>query len=86
MPTTITRMLTMSIVLETRSVVPYLVYVTVFRYMLLPCESAPSERIRELYGRDTTGGLAYNHPTRCLTSYGDGKVVWSASRPPQPAP
>ena len=38
MPTTTTRILAMNTVLETRSVVPYLVYVTVFRYMLLPCE------------------------------------------------
>ena len=36
MPTTTTRILAMGTVLETRSIVPYLVYVTVFRYISTP--------------------------------------------------
>ena len=76
----------MSTVLKTREAGLYLVYVTVLRYILLPAdESAPSEGSVN-NGRDTTGGLAYNHLIRCLISYGDAKVVWSASRQPQPAP
>jgi hypothetical protein len=78
MPTTTTRILAINTVLDTRSVVPYLVYVTVFiRYHVasparaLRCSE--SESVNN--GRDTTGGLAYNHLTRLITSYGDGKVV-----------
>ena len=86
MPSTITRVLAMNTVLKTRAVGLYLVYVTVFRYIsTLRRESARgSESVNN--GRNTTDGLAYNHLTRCLTSCGDGTVVWSASRQPQPAP
>jgi hypothetical protein len=86
MPTTTTRILSMNTVLKTRAVALYLVYTTVLRYISRLRESAArgSESVNN--GRNTTDGLAYNHPTRCLTSYGDVSVVWSASRQPQPAP
>ena len=75
----------MSTVLNTRAVGLYLVCVTVLRYILLPARALRvSESVDN--GRDTTGVLAYNHLIRCLTSFGDEKVVWSASRQPQPAP
>eukprot|EP00966_Prymnesium_polylepis_P151889 3508905-Prymnesium_polylepis.1 len=67
----------MTTVLKARSVCLYLVYVTVFRYILLSRALRGEESVNN--GRDTTSGLAYNHPTRCLTAYGDGKGVWSAS-------
>ena len=79
------RILAMNTVLETRAVGLYLVYITVFRYISTPGESARgSESVNN--GRNTTDGLAYNHPTRCLISYSDRAVVGSASRQPQPAP
>ena len=85
MPTTTTRILGMSTVLKTREVGLYLVYVTVFVTFRPLGGERSRERIRE-YGRNTTDGLAYNHPTRCRASCGDGTVVWSASRQPDPAP
>ena len=69
MPTTTTRILAMSTVLKTRSVSQYLVYVTVLRDTF--CSFARALRVSESVnnGRDTTGGLAYNHLTRFITSY-----------------
>ena len=77
----------MSTVRKTRSGSQYLVYVTVLRLRCIstPARERESEQIR-VNGHNTTGGLAYNHPTRCLTSYGDVAVGWFASRQPQPAP
>ena len=76
----------MRTVRKTRSGIQYLVYVTVFRYMLTPWALALDGRKSVNNGRNTTDGLAYKHLTRCQTSYGDGTVVWFASRQPQPAP
>ena len=75
MPTTTTRILAMSTVLKTRSVSQYLVYVTVLRDTF--CSFARALRVSESVnnGRDTTGGLAYNHLTRCLTSHGAETLV-----------
>ena len=86
MPTTTTRILGMSTVLKTRAVGLYLVYVTVFRYISTPTARALRVSKSVNNGRDKTGGLPYDHLTRCLISYGDGTVVWSASRQLDPAP
>ena len=67
---TIIAIVAMSTVLNTRAVGLYLVYVTVFSYILPPRPCAESARVSKSVnnGRNTTGGLAYNHLTYCLTS------------------
>ena len=54
MPTTTTRILGMSKVLNIRAVGLYQVYVAVFRYILLPRESARVSK-SVINGRNTTG-------------------------------
>ena len=45
----------------------------------LPLHFDPARALRVIKsvnnGRDKTGGLPYDHLTRCLISYGDGAVV-----------
>ena len=79
MPTTTTRVLSMSTVLKTSSVGIHPGIRNGFTVTSPPlCESARgSESVNN--GCNTTGGLAYNHVTRYITSYGDGTVVLSAS-------